>query len=407
MKRCLIISAGVGGGHVRAAQALERAFARFRPEVAVKHVDSLDFVTPTLKVAYVVPYLEMVNHLPELWGYLYKKSSDKKVDSKTSKIRSIATKLQSKRLEKLIREFQPEHVIATHFLPLDAFTGKAGSRRWPLPLTTVITDYAVHSFWLRSWVDRYFVANDDCRFALARRGFDPARIQVTGLPTDPAFADAAARADAEDRMSTDEGAARGTTKPLGPAGEARRLRVLLMGGGFGVGHMVDAAKAILGMDNPRLPDGRRVHLTAVAGKNAETKAALEALRIPRDTEISVRGFISNVQEEMARADVLVSKAGGLTVTEALVMGLPMFLLDPIPGQEEHNADMLLEEGAAKKVGSLDALEYKLDRALESPAWLARMRASARTIRKPDAAREIVEAVVAMQSGEATSLKARR
>ena len=155
-----------------------------------------------------------------------------------------------------------------------------------------------------------------------------------------------------------------------------------MGGGFGVGHMVDAARAVLGK-------GRAVHLVAVAGKNEDTKRALEEMDVPLAAKLEVRGFIDNVQDEMAGADLLVSKAGGLTVTEALVMALPMFLLDPIPGQEEHNADMLLEAGAAKKVGSLDALEFKLEQALKDPHWLARMRDRARAIRKPDAAREII------------------
>lgn len=403
MKRVLLISAGVGGGHVRAAQALQKSFERWRPEVEVRHVDALDFVTEAMRFAYVVPYLNLVNHLPELWGYLYKQSADKKIDSKTSRIRSIATKLQAGALKALVEEFRPDQIIATHFLPLDLFTTKAGKRKWPIPVSCVITDYAVHSFWLREWVDRYYVANDECVASLVRRGFVPERVQVTGLPIDPAFVDAAARNDARDGQFTDEGAARPDGVPPGIAADGgRRLKVLLMGGGFGVGHMVDAAKAILGIrdgvarDPSSLtpmgqPRGRGVHLTAIAGRNAETKAALEALDVPHAAQLTVRGFIEDVQEEMATADVLVSKAGGLTVTEALVMGLPMFLLDPIPGQEEHNADMLLEEGAAKKVGSLDSLEFKLDRALADPTWLAKMRVRARAIRRPNAAREIIDA----------------
>lgn len=362
-------------------------------------MDALDYVTEAMRIAYVVPYLEMVNRIPELWGYLYKKSADKKIDSKTNRIRSIATKLQAGALAALVDELSPDHILATHFLPLDAFTTRGGRRRWPIPVSTVITDYAVHSFWLRTWVDRYFVATDECAAALVRRGFDPARVQVTGLPIDPAFADAAAANDARDSLSTDEGAARPQGVPSGTAGAGgRRLHVLLMGGGFGVGHMVEAAKRILGWkgEDPHVR-GRAVKLVAVAGKNEETHRQLLDLRVPFDAELEVRGFITNVQEEMARADVLVSKAGGLTVTEALTMGLPMFLLDPIPGQEEHNADFLLEEGAAKAVGSLEALEFKLDRALRDPVWLAKMRERARAIRRPGAGRDVVEAVVKMSN----------
>jgi len=376
--RVLIVSAGVGGGHVRAAQALERAFRRFRPGAEVRHVDALDFVTRTMKATYVRPYLEMANKLPELWGYLYERTADKRLDSRTAKLRSILTKLQSRPLQRLVAEFAPDQVLATHFTPLDMLTGRGGARKIEVPVSCVITDYAVHSFWLRAWVDRWFVASEECAAALRLRGLPPERVQVTGLPTDPAFADAAARAERVPR----------------PAPGAGPLRVLLMAGGYGVGHMADTARAILGIrPGPAArPGGRPVHLVAVAGRSVPARAALEALAPPPGARLEVRGFIDDVQEEMARADLLVSKAGGLTVSEALVMGLPMFLLDPIPGQEEANADMLLEEGAAKKAGSLDALEYKLDRALAEPGWLLAMRERARAIRRPDAARQIVEAV---------------
>lgn len=397
VKRCLIISAGVGGGHVRAADALVKWFARLHPEVMVRHVDSLEYVTEPLRLAYVVPYLEMVSRVPEVWGYLYKRSQDKRIDSKTNKIRSIATKMQAGALRALIEEFRPDHIIATHFLPLDVLTTKGGTRRWPTPVSTVITDYGVHSFWMRDWVDRYFVANEECATAMVRRGFDPAKVQVTGLPIDPAFADAAAANDMRDSLSTDEGSARPQGVPAGTAGVGgRRLNVLLMGGGFGMGHMVAAAKRILGWEgeDPHVR-GRRVRLVAVAGRNAETHRELLDLRVPFEAELEVKGFIDDVQNEMARADVLVSKAGGLTVTEALTMGLPMFLLDPIPGQEEHNADYLLEEGAAKAVGSLESLEFKLDRALADPVWVAKMRERARAIRRPGAGKDVIEAAMKM------------
>lgn len=407
MKRCLIISAGVGGGHVRAADALVKWFTRLHPEVVVRHVDALDYVTQQMKLAYVVPYLEMVSRMPEVWGYLYKRSLDKKIDSKTNKIRSIATKMQAAELRALIEEFRPDHILATHFLPLDVMTTKGGKRLWPTPVSCVITDYGVHSFWLRSWVDRYFVANDECAAAMVRRGFDASKVQVTGLPIDPAFADAAAANDAKDALATDEGAARPQGVPSGTAGAGgRRLNVLLMGGGFGMGHMVAAAKRILGWkgEDPHVR-GRRVRLVAVAGKNEDTHRELLQLKVPFEAELEVKGFITDVETEMARADVLVSKAGGLTVTEALTIGLPMFLLDPIPGQEEHNADYLLEEGAAKAVGSLESLEFKLDRALADPVWIAKMRERARAIRKPGAGKDVIDAVVKMAEVAPTAMGA--
>jgi processive 1,2-diacylglycerol beta-glucosyltransferase len=407
MKRCLIISAGVGGGHVRAADALVKWFARLHPEVIVRHVDALEYVTEAMRIAYVVPYLEMVSRLPEVWGYLYKRSQDKKIDSKTNKIRSIASKMQAAELRSLIEEFHPDHIIATHFLPLDVLTTKGGKRRWPVPVSTVITDYGVHSFWMREWVDRYFVANEECATAMVRRGFDAAKVQITGLPIDPAFADAAAANDLRDSLSTDEGAARPQGVPSGTAGAGgRRLNVLLMGGGFGMGHMVKAAKHILGWQGEDAHvRGRRVRLVAVAGRNAETHRELLELRVPFEAELEVKGFIDDVQNEMAKADVLVSKAGGLTVTEALTMGLPMFLLDPIPGQEEHNADYLLEEGAAKAVGSLESLEFKLDRALSDPVWVAKMRERARAIRRPGAGKDVIEAAMKMVNVAPTAIGA--
>ena len=222
----------------------------------------------------------------------------------------------------------------------------------------VVTDADVHRLWIHPGVDRYFVARDEAAALLTAVGVEPGTVEVTGIPIDPRFSERA-----------DRGALRRKHGlPDGPV-------VLLLAGCFGVGPVQELAA--------RLEQARRpAHFAVVAGRNEALRGALASAAGPRTT---VLGFTREIHEWMAAVDLLVTKPGGLTTSEALARGLPMLLVNPIPGQEERNADALLESGAAAKASSPQVLAWKVDALLGDAAQLEAMRSACLRSARPHAA----------------------
>ena len=242
----------------------------------------------------------------------------------------------------------------------------------------MVTDFDVQGMWLTRHVDRYFVALEETRVHLERLGVPPAAITVSGIPIDPVFAEPKdARA-----MRAKHG--------LAPD----RTTILVSAGGFGVGPVESLVHTLLELQHP-------AQLVVICGRSEELKGRLDALAAARPPALSpalhVVGYTTEMDEYMAAADLLVGKPGGLTSSEALARGLALVIVHPIPGQEERNADHLLEAGAAIRCNNLPALAWKIDRLLDDPARLAAMRANARRLARPHAARDIAATLVGTHS----------
>jgi processive 1,2-diacylglycerol beta-glucosyltransferase len=210
------------------------------------------------------------------------------------------------------------------------------------------------------------------------RGIARDWVTVSGIPIDPVFAQAKDRAE----MRRKHG--------LLPD----RLTILISAGGFGVGPIAHLVKSLLELRHP-------AQVIAIAGRSEELKAELEALRggVPSGhrVQIHVEGYTREMDEFMSAADLLLGKPGGLTTSEALAKGLPLVVVNPIPGQEERNADHLLEEGAAIRCNNLPVLAEKIDRLLDDPARFAALQANARRLGRPDAAGDVVRTLLALKT----------
>ena len=225
-----------------------------------------------------------------------------------------------------------------HALPAGRIAVAPESERATLPpLWVQVTDFDVHALWVHPHVDRYCVANEEVAFRLADRGVPRERITVTGIPVMPQFSAPLDRADLRGR-------ARHSTP--------EKFTVLMMAGGAGVGGLDKLAERVL-----RLPD--TLQLVALAGRNAELLQRLQALAKQHPGKLFPLGFTTTVERVMTAADLVVTKPGGLSVSECLAKQRPMLLVSPIPGQEERNADYLLESGAAIKAVDGATLVFKL------------------------------------------------
>ena len=367
--RVLLLSASSGAGHVRAAQALEKAFLA-RGDCSVAHMDALAHVSKLFQRMYDKAYISMVRRAPELMGLLYKRTDQ---PWRHPRPRLALDRLNTQPMIRMLKREQPDLCIATHFLPAEILAWLIAKKKLVARNAIVVTDYDVHALWLCQTVDRYYLALPESAEYLARIGIPREKLRVTGIPVDPVFEKPVSQGEARRKFGLDD--------------EARVL--LIAAGGYGLGPVEQLVKDLLALNRPW-------QIVAIAGKSEKLRKRLEevAKRAGKLAEGKPRlvavGFTNDMDQYMAAADLLIGKAGGLTTSEALARGLPMALVEPIPGQEARNADHLLEAGAAIRCNNLPAAAWKIAVLLDQPERLAGMRRAASEMAQPEAARRIVE-----------------
>jgi processive 1,2-diacylglycerol beta-glucosyltransferase len=367
--RVLLLSASSGAGHVRAAQALEKAFAE-RGDCVVEHIDTIQYVSKLFQRVYDKAYISMVRRAPELMGVLYERTDQ---PWHRPRQRLAMDRLNTGPMIRLLKRVQPDLCIATHFLAAEIVAWLIAKKKLRAHNAIVVTDYDVHAMWLCRTVERYYVAIDEAAEYLERIGVPREILRVTGIPVDPLFAKPLDRAEARRALGLD------------PAATV----ILISAGGYGIGPVEQLVNGLLDLQKPW-------QIVAIAGKAEKARKRLEEISRHAGKLASGAfrlvpiGFTTDMDKYMAAADLLVGKAGGLTTSEALARVLPMALIEPIPGQEERNADHLLEAGAAIRCNNLPAAPWKIAKLLDEPTRLARMRDAARAMGKPGAAAAIAE-----------------
>ena len=375
LKRVLLLSASAGAGHVRAAQALEKAFQEIGEasgeQREVQHLDVLNYTNKVFRNLYSKAYIDLVNKMPEVPGWFYDKL-DK--PWKNERRRLALDKLNTRPLVKLLRQYQPDLIVCTHFLPAEIVSWLRAKERLTSRQVIVVTDFDVHAMWLVHHYEHYFVAIDEARVYLEALGIPAEKITVSGIPIDPVFA----QLKDKQNMRTKHGLS------------ADRTTILLSAGGFGVGS-VDALIAAL------MPLQHRAQIVAICGRNDELKERLsrEASQLKPDATVLVKpfGYTTEMDELMTASDLVLGKPGGLTTCEALAKGLVFVIVNPIPGQEERNSDHLLEAGVGIRSNNLPTLAYKLDRLLADSDRFATMQQNSRRMGRPNAAKEIVQYLI--------------
>jgi processive 1,2-diacylglycerol beta-glucosyltransferase len=305
--------------------------------------------------------VKFVEHAPELWGMVFKKTDNPQLVRKLSRFRRVFAQRTNKKFVKYLKTFAPDAVLCTHYLPVEILGHLKGKGVAPMTVC-VVTDFEAHALWMEQAVDLYCVATEETRASLAARGANAEDVVVTGIPIAERFSKAG-----------DPDAIR----------KAYGLRddlpvVLVLSGGFGMGPVAEILLALDRVENA-------FQTLVVAGRNEELRRELAGRDYRHPTR--VLGFVTNMHELMAVADLIVTKPGGLTTSEALAAGKPLFILNPIPGQEAANSDFLLERGAAAKVNRVEDLPFRLTQLLGSKK-LREMARTARKLGRPNAAREV-------------------
>jgi len=366
-KKVLILSASAGAGHLRAAQAVERAFIEMNAASEIRNVDTLEYTNKIFRDLYSKAYIDMVNKAPEMLGWLYD-AFDRPWQMERRRL--AFNKLNTVPFVKMLEEYRPDIIVCTHFLPSEIISWLKAKERLASRQAVVVTDFDVHAMWLCRHYEHYFVALDETREHLAKLGIPRDQITVSGIPIDPVFS-----RDKEKRAMRRKHALREDLPTI-----------LISAGGFGVGPIENLMKSLLELRHP-------AQIIAICGRSEDLRKRMEKtaanLRPGHPVALKVVGFTQEMDEFMAASDIVLGKPGGLTTSEALAKGLAFVIVNPIPGQEERNSDHLLEEGAAIRCNNLPVLAWKMDRLLDDPARFEAMQANSKRLGKPRAAFDVV------------------
>lgn len=366
-KKVVILYASFGGGHFKAAEAIKNYILENKKDCKVEMLDALKYTNKAIDKIFVQTYVNMARYSPELWGDIYKLSAKQ---YSVANFSNAVQKLLSHKLVKYFEQEKPDIIVSTHpfITEMCAVLKKKGLEN--AKLNVILTDYASHRFWelKHEYIDNYFVANNEMKYTMAYNGIDAKKIHVTGIPISPAFLEL---------YDTDE-----IYSSFGL--DSEKKTILLFGGGeYGLTNVKNFYKGLLDLD-------KDIQIVTVAGKSIKTQKMFRKLAETSNKKVIVLGYTNQVPQLMQIADLVISKPGGLTTTEILISNVPFTIINPIPGQEEENAQFLLNSGAATRIFDAKKSKPFLENLLSDKVRLDDMQFMQQNIAKPDSTQKIVD-----------------
>ncbi len=367
MKKILVLYGFEHSGHHAAALALRDAFLECDPALSVDLLNLFSYASRVIERIATGIFFRVVKSTPAVWDGIY---TNPRSDPRFDRFRSVVRRLASRGVGDALQEFQPDAVVCTQSFPCGMVHDFKELRGAAVPLYGVLTDFSVPPYWVYRRVDRYYVASAEAKEALARQGIDEDLIEAAGIPIHPRFARAHDRLEARAAFGLDAS-----------------VPVVLVAGGWSGWGALDRLAA----ETARRGGGCKV--VVVAGRNRALYERLRDCGELRRLGVTVLPHVERMDLLMAAADLLVGKAGGMTASEALASGLPMVLVDSLPGQERHNAGYLCRRGAAVEArGVAEAAEAAAALSRDA-ARLRLMGERARRMARPDAARVVAGGVL--------------
>lgn len=361
--KVLVLYVSVGTGHMKAAEALKESIEKKFCGWSVDVLDALKYINPIIDKIVVNSYLGTLKRNPRLYSRLYTASGKGTGIYDMSK---SLNKLLSYKLKSIIGRYNPSAIVCTHPFPMQMLSSLKEKNKINIPSIAILTDYVVHSLWLDRKMDAYIVANEIMKAEMINRGIPGGIIFPYGIPVSPKFL-----------KKTDKECL------LEELGLDNKFTVLIMGGGMGFGNIENTMASLLECDLD-------IQIIAVTGTNQKLKCHLEGYARNSRKKVLILSYTDRINELMDISDLLITKPGGMTVSEALVKGLPIFIISPVPGQEEGNASFLIRSGAASKIDSSSQLIDVIARVANDPVTLNAMRENSKFLGKPHSSSDIAE-----------------
>ncbi len=372
MQRILVLYASLGSGHISAANALCAAFEHF-PDIEVQAEDALAHASPIYRGLVTRTYEQLSENAPLLYKAFYEGSDVDDLE------KSLEHNLAWAKLERLffrqlgqrIREVEPDAIVCVQQIPSRLLQLLDQEDEILSPQYVVVTDAVVHSTWINHGVNGYFLPNTVSQRMLIERGIDPSLLHVTGIPV---------------RLEVMEPKDKQTVRQRHQLPSDRPI-VTLFGGGISPRRVRTMVQDLLDSSQPSL-------LVVAAGRNEDLLEALAELSSNDVVTLQKLGQIDYVDDLMVASDLIISKAGGLITSEILARGIPLVIVDPIPGQEEENADVIAASGAGIQLRLPEMVAPAVQFLLDHPERLAEMHQWAKALGKPDAALQIAKQIAA-------------
>jgi processive 1,2-diacylglycerol beta-glucosyltransferase len=365
-KRIMLLTLSFGSGHIRAAQSVVAELQNQMPEADLKMIDALEGCKLFFRVFYVWTYWWLIRYAPRLWNKFFRARLERR-DEQTAPVR--VWRKGCPEVFENIRRFQPDLIVACEVgaSEIAVIARRAGLTN--AEIVNVITDFEAEPIWVKPEITAFSIPNNRVAEQLQNWGAKPEKIKVCGIPLDASFSKKHDTETTRGRFNLDE-------RPI----------VLLMGGGMGPTRMSEVAERLV-------QTGVNLQIVALPAKDEKAKAELEKLQNTPTVSLHVVGWTNFTAELMQAADVLATKPGGLTLSEAAACGLPMVLFDAIPGPEEENAKLFAGQGAGIKTRGSEETAFEILRLLENPRERRQMSANVRKLARTDASEKIVNLIL--------------
>lgn len=367
MKNIVVFYISEFGGHNKAANNIKEALLYKDPGLNVSNINGFGYFYPRTERFADSLYTTVIKHFPAIWGRIYDR---KKIIRNLSPLRKWVSEHTFKKLSNFIKKTSPDCFVATQAFPCGLIADFKDRFNCKIPLIAVVTDYHPHGFWIHKSVDKYIVASLEARDVLINNGVAREKIEILGIPISFKFLNHSRREEVANEFKF--------------INEAKSI--LIMGGGLGIGPIEKIAK--------ELDDSKAdFQIITICGKNEKLYRWFEKNKHSFRKPVFYFGYVDFVNKIMDFADIIVTKSGGITISEALSKGLAIIVSNPIPGQEEHNVNYLLKSEAVLRADEPCEIGRIARELLEDNTKMRHFKVNAKRVSSPDSSLRIAELIL--------------
>ncbi len=371
MKKVFIFHISEIGGHNKAAQNLKEAFLYRNPQIETMNINGLGYFYPLGEKVINLMYMMTIKHFPHLWGKAYDR---KRVIKTLSPLLQLINRFAFDKLKNLIQRGKPDCFLATQAFPCGLIADFKQKYNLKTPLVGIVTDYHPHRFWVHPLVDRYVVACKEAKDVLIEEGVSKEKVKVLGIPISVKFINTYPKTEIAEEF-----------------GFMNNLNsLLIMGGGLGMGPLKLIARRLDKLKH-------NFQLIVICGNN---KSLYEWFIKHKDTfkkPIFVFGYTDDVYKIMDFSDIIITKGGGITISEALAKGLCIVVSNPIPGQEERNVEYLLSKQSVINTDNILEIKNIINELFENKKTMYYLKEQAKENSIIDSSLRIVDLVLELIS----------